>query len=789
MGGRQGPVNARGATVQGIGGDKHYNGRMRKVLAMAIVFAGPGFTFAAGGWTPVGLTGGGGMFTPAISPHDANRMMVSCDMSDAFISRDGGENWTMIHFSQLRGNTRCRPVFHPREPETVFAADGWDGKLKVSRDGGKNWEALGDLPEGVGEVSVDEGNPSMMLAALRDGVVYSSADGGVHWTRGEGIKGRIYGMHIDQSSPVTSRVCIAGTSEGVFRSGDGGRTWSATPARGLPANLLRPEGEWVAGDFAPLGPSLTGGSNAKECVIYFAVATGVAEGVLEGGVFRSTDRGETWERAMGPGINLDTKAADQWSDGPFPRYHHVLTNNAAPWTVHVACTSSGYNPPHHSTVYRSPDGGRNWKAVWYGDPRWKEYNCEDDRTTASRGASYNETPLGLSISPKDPNVLMMTNMGQLFITRDGGGRWMASHCRRKDSSKPLTRDEEWRCNGLVVTTTWNYHVDPHDPARHYICYTDIGLARSTDSGKNWRWWGDDAGSPWRNTCYQLAFDPDTPGRMWGAFSDVHDIPNGNIIWGRHSPTGGGGVCLSEDWGVSWKPLKGLPVAPIVSVILDPTSPRKARGLWASSWENGVFRSDDGGKNWKKMSKGIGAPGKNMRVCRLIRHADGTLFVLVTAKRVEGKFLKEGPGLYRSKDGGKSWTRMTAGLSVLWPKDFAVDPKDSRVVYLGSADISGEEQAGLYRTADGGKSWTRILRKGSEHFGAVVNPANGWLYATLCEEAPESGLYLSRDGGTTWAEFKDIPFANIMRITFDPADKGMMYVTTFGGSVWHGPVEP
>ena len=50
----------------------------------------------------------------------------------------------------------------------------------------------------------------------------------------------------------------------------------------------------------------------------------------------------------------------------------------------------------------------------------------------------------------------------------------------------------------------------------------------------------------------MAFDPGTPGKIWGAFSDVHDIPNDNIITERHSHKGPGGVCLSTDFGVSWK---------------------------------------------------------------------------------------------------------------------------------------------------------------------------------------------------------------------------------------------
>jgi photosystem II stability/assembly factor-like uncharacterized protein len=156
-------------------------------------------------------------------------------------------------------------------------------------------------------------------------------------------------------------------------------------------------------------------------------------------------------------------------------------------------------------------------------------------------------------------------------------------------------------------------------------------------------------------------------------------------------------------------------------------------------------------------------------------------VLITAKRVKDKFVEEGVGLWRLAKGSPRWEKITVSVGMRWPKDFAVDPDDSRIVYLGAANVTGSEEGGLYRTTDGGKTWTRILRKGPEHFGAVLHPTRkGWIYATLCEEPKESGLYLSRDNGTTW---------NIMRITFDPTDASAMYVTTFGGSVWHGPIEP
>ena len=75
-------------------------------------------------WEPLGLSGGGGMFSPAISPLNADLMMINCDMSGAYISRDGGHHWRMINQRQLRSDTRCRPAFHPRDPQVIFASSG-----------------------------------------------------------------------------------------------------------------------------------------------------------------------------------------------------------------------------------------------------------------------------------------------------------------------------------------------------------------------------------------------------------------------------------------------------------------------------------------------------------------------------------------------------------------------------------------------------------------------------------------------------------------------------------------
>jgi len=724
-------------------------------------------------WEPVGLCGGGGMFTPAISPADGNVMMVNCDMSAAYITTDGGRTWRMIHHSQLRSNTRCRPAFHPTDPKTIYAAGDWSGTLKVSRDQGLTWQTIGNLPRGLrGEIAIDPHRPQRMLAGTAD-AVFISNDAGATWTKCAGPTGATIGFHFDQTSAPDARVCFAATADGIWRSEDGGKSW-VDATGGLPWKGIR---------------SFAGGSRAGgEVILYCAIPSRVIDGRFAGGVYRSTDRGRSWQSAMAPDINTETTAFDQWAQGPVAQYLYVLTTNANPSVVYALNTGTGVPPPHHPTVYRSDDAGRSWRATFYPDPRWKPFNAERDYITFGVGQYYIDTPLGAAINAEDPQQLIHVGSMRCYITRDGGKTWMAGHARLAGPPPADGDQPDFICNGLVVTTTWNYYIDPFQPQRHYIAYTDIGFARSLDGGRTWRWWSQRTRAPWSNTCYELAFDPTVRGKIWGAFSNVHDIPNDNIISGRHRSTGPGGVCVSTDFGMTWtKSNDGQPPAPCTSVVVDPSSPPGRRTLYAGFFGQGVYKSTDDGKTWRAANEGLGAPS-NMRVCRVQRHRDGTLFALITAMRRDGRFQPEGVGLWRSRDGGGSWERANAAQILLWPKDFTVDPSDSRIIYLSAAD-AGRQEAGLYRTTDGGATWTRLARKGPEHFGAYLHPSRpGWIYMTLCEGAPGSGLWLSRDNGNTWESIDGIPFANVQRITFDPADHNVMYVTTFGGSVWRGPAD-
>ena len=741
-----------------------------------LAFAGCCSLAATSAWQPVGLSGGGAMFAPAISPVDPNLMMLNCDMSGAYISEDGGRNWRMIHHAQLHSDTECRPAFHPTEPNTIYASS--NGRLKVSHDRGKTFAALGNLKESLaGEIALNPSDPKAMLAGTRNGHCWLSRDGGETWSECTGPSGKVIGFHFDRAEEGHSM--FAATDKGVWRSDDDGKTWSEK-TQGLPWKQIQ---------------GFAGGSSAadKLVVLYCSIESRDENGTFKGGVYRSRNRGESWASAMGTGLNTETKKADEWSYGSISQYHQLLTTDAKPLTLYACNTSTGFYPPHSDTVYRSDDGGETWRAAYFQDPRFKDYNVAPDWETASCGKSFKggETPFGVAICNTDPESVMLVR-NEPHITQNGGKTWFAGHTYPAQGQKPGP-GSSWNCNGLVVTTTWHSYTDPFQKNRQYICYTDIGFARSTDAGQSWIWWEPKTWAPWRNTCYELAFDPSIPGKIWGAFSDVHDIPNDNIISERHGHNHPGGVCLSFDFGASWKSeTEGLPQKPVTSIVVDPRSPVNVRTLYAGVFDEGVFKSRDDGKTWTLKKTGLGHPN-NMRVYRVLLHDDGTLFASICAKRpASGQpLMPEGAGLYRSTDRADTWDKINISKPLLYPKDFSVDPHNSRRILFAAADAGrGDESGGLYLTEDRGLTWQRIGREGPQTFGGYFHPKHSdWIYMTLTEGAPGAGLWLSRDNGQSWQAFNDLPFSNIQRVEFEPGDDATIHVTTFGASVWRGPATP
>lgn len=743
---------------------------MKRLLFLSLAFVAVSSAQTKPIWKHVGLNGGGSMYSIAGSPHDPKVMMVSSDMGGAFVSRDGGRNWRMIHHRYVRGNTQCKPFFDRDTPGIVyFPKSNEDRDLMVSIDNGAHWEALVPAAEAPWKktISFIYARKKTLLVASGN-LMYVSLNRSETWRQSKGITGKVLGACSDADAP--SQVHYIGTDAGVFKSVDGGRTFVAVSGK-LPGKTLT---------------AFAGGSSKLETILYAAVPCSVVNGKLAGGVFRSTDEGRSWQKVMNDHINVQIRRSSRWANGDLPQYRDLMVTDRLPRRVYVYCSGTSYYPPNHSTIYRSNDAGNSWFSILFSDPRFKgSYNVEDDRLTVGLGQRYQYPPLSVSVNPGNANVLMMSTDMMVFATFDGGRRWQVAQSKSSKVFGMFGKHRAWPGTGLGVTSTWNYDIDPFDPKRHYICYTDVGFARSLDAGQTWIW--DGPRLPWKNTVYEIAFDPGVKGKLWGAFSETHDIPNYNIIGKSHRVNQKGGVAVSLDHGENWKPLS-LPQAPCVSVVLDKKSTPGQRTLYATLFEKGVWKSTNDGRSWMERNDGLGTE-KNRRACRLVLHDDGTLFCLVTARRIsEGEYDGKGPGIYRSIDGAKTWKKITPTLH--WPKDFSVNPASSNDIVLGAATVRGHPESGLYRTKDGGKHWKLIISKELEHFGAYFHPTRpNWIYMTCTEGAKQCGLFLSTDDGNSWTPFTTLPFSNIQRVHFDPKSPDEIILSTFGASVLRGPAKP
>jgi photosystem II stability/assembly factor-like uncharacterized protein len=740
-------------------------------LSSLAVAQGPGTSFVN-----LGIGGGGAMFTPACSPHDQNLMFVACDMGGVYRSADGGKSWNILDKRQLRDAVRQgigSPVeFDPLNPDLAYAVGR--GKLLVSRDRGLSFAPLAIDPpwknEPVNAVYASPYSSSQLLVGAGP-AIYISDDAGKTWSKSAGATARVLKFFIARQTSRAQSTMFAGTTDGILRSDDSGQMWRDA-GQGLPSRELR---------------GFCGGRDEKtgRTALYCTLASKLVDGKLTGGIYRSLDGGESWQSAMNRGLNLDIGKQDPYGFDELPQYHHIAMAQTHPNKVYVTTRGTGSHPPHHFTIFRSDDFGDSWQHCFNPD-----LNVEAGWAPFEFSWGWGGPAQGFNVCSSNPDVALFTNNGELYTTRNGGKHWQCAYSRRVDSSGQPGRGQQWTSRGLEVTTCWQVAFDPHDSKRAYICYTDIGFARSEDRGKTWRYSG--RGSPWRNTWYQIVFDPERPGVIYAACANHHDIPNYMELDPARQlqrARRGGGICLSEDFGESWKPLgQGLPEGAATSVALDLKSSKNRRTLYVAMFGHGVFKSTDAGATWSKASQGLGTD-ENMHTYMVKVHPDGTLFCTVTGKRIGTEFF-EGSGLYRSTDGGQHWQRISPLLK--WANGFDFDPNDSRTIYLTASTAPRHPQGGLYKTTDGGASWKQVIKEGDlprdlhnfiHAFYVSLHPQNPNLiyFSTLTH-----GLFFSDDAGSSWREVRGIPFTGVNRVTFDPLNEETIWLTTEGGGVWKGP---
>jgi len=365
-----------------------------------------------------------------------------------------------------------------------------------------------------------------------------------------------------------------------------------------------------------------------------------------------------------------------------------------------------------------------------------------------------------------------------MITADGGTTWHAAYSKQ-------TSGGDWTSTGLDVTTNYGYLFDPFDAKRRFIPTTDIGLFRSEDSGRSWTRSVNGVPEEWSNTTYWVAFDPAVKGKMWGVMSGTHDLPRPKM-W-RHTPVTRyrGGVALSVDGGRTWKPSNvGMPETAPTHILLDPTSPVGKRTLWVAAMGRGVYKSTEDGKTWVLKNNGI--TQNEPLAWRLARASDGALYVVIARRSEDGSIGNAGDGaLYKSVDDAESWAPVKLPEGVNGSNGLAIDPHDPNRLYLaawtratGVHGVGG----GIFLSTDAGKTWTNVLNRDQHVYDVTIDPRNPeMLYAA----GFESSAWRSNDRGEHWERISGFNFKWGQRVMPDLEDPAMLYISTFGGGVWHG----
>jgi photosystem II stability/assembly factor-like uncharacterized protein len=280
--------------------------------------------------------------------------------------------------------------------------------------------------------------------------------------------------------------------------------------------------------------------------------------------------------------------------------------------------------------------------------------------------------------------------------------------------------------------------------------------------------------------------------MWAATSGQHDLPEPKT-WRKKSPSAwDGGICISDDGGKTWRVSNtGMPPAATTHIVLDPKSPAEARALYVAAMGHGVYKSTDGGKSWTLKNEGI--PGREPFAYRLTLTSEGVLYLVVARRSTDGRFGNDEDGaVYRSTDGAEHWSRVALPSGVNGPRGLTVDPKNSKRLYLATwgRDVPHHaEGGGVYLSDDGGKSWKAWSNKAGpmndQHiYDVSVDPKHPDI--VVYAAGYESSIWRSADRGKAWKRVPGFNFKWINRVIPDPQHDDMIYITTFGGGVWHGP---
>ncbi len=673
------------------------------------------------------------------------------------------------------------------EPGVFYAGYPGGGVWKTT-NAGQTWVPIFDSVREVSSVGAVEVAPSdanvvyvgtgdMTTGGTLDqgNGVYKSVDAGRTWQHlGLAATRHIQTMLVDPKDPNTLLVGALGDHRarsemrGVFRSTDGGRTWNKTlyvdDATGI-AKLARafdvPQvvyattvTHWVGPDYAQRSLRMWQyglGTRTRADTSY----TGTA-------IYRSADGGVTWREVVTRGLpKLEGRTCMAVAMGTNAQRLFLISNTG---------------------LFRSDDGGATWTAMAADDERIRNgqggYSCgvyvdpqhpdvvytintaayksvDGGKTFAGlKGAPGGDDPQQLWVDPTDGKRMLLGLDQGATVTLDGGATWSSWYNQ---------------------STEQVYHVSTDQSYPYWIYGTqqDAGAIRTRSRGNNgaitMHDWNPVNGWEWGH----IVPDPKNPNVVYASGNGLVQITYPSEQWISVSPAIDPTVRVGPGAGqpLLWAPWNG-------SQLLF--------GL------DHVFSTTDAGAHWTRLSPDLGLPkGLDSAAAAKITGGRGTIESMAASTIAKGVlWVGTGNGLVHvTRDAGKTWTDVSipglptprrANVSAI-----AASHHDAGTAYVAIEYLRmGDHAPYLYRTRDFGRTWTRITTglpsdEPSGSFARVIRADTkraGLLYA-----GTESGVRVSFDDGDHWQPLMDgLPNTPVRDIVVKDID---LVIATHGRGIW------
>ena len=628
-------------------------------------------------------------------------ILVTGSNRGVYRSTDAGETWEQFETAAYPDIRNIESLaIDPRNTDHIYVGT-WHLPWKTE-DGGRTWKSIktGMIDDSdVFAIEIDQRNPDHVIASACSGI-YESKNGGALWRKVQGIPSQSRRTRDILQHPSQSNVIFAGTTEGFWRSADGGNSWMLTTSRTLEINSIavhskEPQTIYIGTNNYGVMISRDGGKNfvpsnegysgrrayfllpdRERAGRVYAATINTATG--GGFFFVSNDGGETWQPSM---RNMPSRLIA----------YSILQDRADANVIYLG-TNLG--------LYRSTDRGTSWSPL--GVPAEKpapkrpaRRRAAPSRAAATRNratppASSAQEPRPAAAAADSSSALMVKRaqavLGQLGYSvgePDGvaGTRTVAA-IRRFQADKDLpqtgrlddstlvalglaggktTLDEAKAAQAAPVALTDSinelaFYYKP-DGTTGMFAATNKGLFRADDPAKGWTRMRFGNGMDERTLT--ISTHPNEP----------------QVVWVGTSTSG---VLTSRDGGQTWRQVEGVhTVAPINVIRQDP---QRSSYVYVGTTQM-LFLSHDGGEKW--MFRGGGLPWGSYTSILINPQDPNEVFAASAFENPENN------GVFHSKDAGMTWKRVDPELPSRRVWSLAFDPTDPGRLFVGS------HSAGVY----------------------------------------------------------------------------------------------